>query len=189
MGIFLGVTEPRLLLRAHALNPRVSLPPALMAACHCSACSKSDELEITLAARRLADEQAAKRRRVFLDVARNLNLPPFSSFAQPPRLLDDGILPNSTGDSGLPEVSRQRSAGRWSDGGGGGGGRLPKGSKNPEKYRNDPFAPPEPLSAEQKAARKKIFKTLGLEVNDGVDSAETEDTVFAALGIRKGGRK
>lgn len=164
-------------------------------------------IDTTLAA--LADEQARKHREVFQGVAKNLGLPTFAgagtrpespaisevaravaqnlglsitAFASKP-LPDDGAMPSSTGDSGLPEASRQRSAGRWSDGGG--GDRLPKGSKDPAKYRSDPFAPAEPLSA----AAKRIYKNLGLQVMDDADGAESEDTVYARLGLSKGGKR
>ena len=120
--------------------------------------------DTTTAATRLVDAEAEKRREVFHDVARNLGLPPYSAFSRPPE---------SQGDVNL----------RISD-----GGPNARGAKDPAKYRRDPMAGPEPLSAKEKAARAKIFKNLGLQVMDDADGAESEDTVYAALGLGKGGK-
>src|SRR5215470_2539363 len=38
MPTFLGVNDPKLLMRAHARINNVTLPPALMAQCHCAVC-------------------------------------------------------------------------------------------------------------------------------------------------------
>jgi hypothetical protein len=92
-----------------------------------------------------------QRSPIFLDVARNLGLPPFSTFTRP--LKDEGVIANPA-PRGNPA--------RVSDGvtGKGRRGRI-DGDSN-----RDPLAPPQPLSAREQQERKKIFRALGL-ADDG----------------------
>lgn len=68
--IFLGVNDPRLLMKAHAINPNVTLPPSLLALCSCTVCSRNAAI--------MTEEHIDQNR---LAIARNLGLDPSKLFA------------------------------------------------------------------------------------------------------------